>query len=83
MSSTRSIKGGSATICGSPSTIRVSFEKAVMLSFVRALATVFSARLSWVFLTWLRSWATSSSTSRREYHTSRPPMPANSRIALR
>ena len=48
----RSISGGSETICGSPSTIRVSLENAVMLSFVRAFATVFSALFVIRFFSW-------------------------------
>jgi hypothetical protein len=79
----RSTSGGSDTITGSPSTIRVSFENAVMLSRVRALASVFSVLFAIPFLTSPRSRAISSSTSRRAYQTSNERMPANCRIALR
>ena len=54
-----------------------------MLSRVRAFATVSSARFAIPFFSWPRSWAISSSTSTREYHTSNARMPANCRIASR
>ncbi len=49
-SSIRSINGGSETIRSSPSTTVVSFEKAVMLSRVRAFATVRPARFAILLL---------------------------------
>ncbi len=77
------MSGGSATICGRPSTIVVSLEKACMLSRVIALARASSTSLR-------RSGASPAlmsfmirSTSMRAYQTARLVCPAKSRIASR
>ena len=83
ISSTGTIRGGSLTIRGSPSTTWVNLSKACMLSFVRALLTIFSA-LSRDFLSSsARSRGKPSCTCRREYQTSRLRIEANSRIDVR
>jgi hypothetical protein len=67
----------------SPFTLCVSFEKAVMLSLVRALATCFWARLTSFALYCVWSSRSVRSISRCEYHTSRFFMAANSAMAVR
>ena len=77
------ISGGSLTIRGSPSTTRVSFLNAARLSFVRAFATLRSARLTTFPLTSEEKRATMSSMSTREYQRSIVRIEANEAIASR
>ena len=77
------ISGGSATIRRSPSTTRVSLEKADMLSRVRALARLFSVRLAIFAVICEPSSPSAASTSRCEYHTSRFFIAAKLAIAVR
>ncbi len=68
---------------GSPSTIVVNLEKADMLSRVRALARVFSVRLTCLGLNCEPSSAIVASMSRWAYHTSRFFIAAKDAIAVR
>ena len=77
------ISGGSLTIRGSPSTIRVSFLNAARLSLVRAFASLRSARLTTFELTSLDMRAKMSSMSMREYQRSSVRVEANAAIASR
>ena len=70
-------------IRGSPSTSRVIRPKARMLSFVRALATLRSKRLSCLADACEPHSPTTSSTSRRAYQRSSARIWAKSRIASR
>ena len=72
----------SSMIRASPSTTCVSFEKAVMLSLVRALATLLRGPLHELRLELRPSSCSALSISRREYHTSRFFMAANSDMAV-
>ena len=83
MSSIGTISGGSAMIRGSPSTMRVSLEKAVMLSLVRALARVFSVRLTCLALNCDPNSCSTLSMSRWAYQTSRFFIAAKPAIAVR
>ncbi len=71
------MSGGSLTIRGSPSTTRVSFLNAARLSFVRAFASVRSARLTTFALTCDDRRAKMSSTSMRECQRSSVRIDAN------
>ena len=70
-------------IRGSPFTMCVSFEKACMLSLVRAFARLCSVSLTCFARSCFSTLASSSSMSSREYHTARFGMVANCRIASR
>ena len=77
------IRGGSLTIRRSPLTTVVSFEKARMLSLVRALAISASTGASCLAVNCRRSSASSRSTSRWWYQTFRLGAPARLSIAFR
>ena len=66
-----------------PSASVVSLRCAFMLSWVWALATIFSVALTLFFFSCDWYWAMASSTSRCAYHTARNGWPANARIAVR
>ena len=67
----------------SPSTTWVSLEKAAMLSLVRALASIFSVRLTPLGLSCGPSSASTLSMSRWAYQTSRFFIAAKPAIAVR
>ena len=77
------MSGGSETMRAWPSTSCVSFEKAFMLSFVRAFASV--CAILWAcFVAWRRRSSSSSpAASSREYQSSRLLIVANRRIDSR
>ena len=66
-----------------PSTWVVSLLSAFVLSWVWALATIFSVALTLFFFSCDRYWAIASSTSRWAYHTARNGCSAKARIAVR
>ena len=66
-----------------PSTTVVSFARACMLSWVRALARAFLARVIDFSLTWVSTRARRFSTSSRAYQTSSGVFSANSAMLVR
>ncbi len=82
-SSSETISGGLETMRGCPSTMRVSFARASMLSRVRALATTFPARLRVRASTSPATVGTRVSTSTRAYQTSMLRAAANCAISAR
>ena len=77
------MSGGSPTIRRSPSTTRVSFARAFVLSFVCALAIVFLSARTFFALAVSPKRASVSSMSSRAYQMSRSRMLPNPRIASR
>ena len=77
------MSGGSLMMRRFPSTSVVSFEKACMLSCVRALARLASVLLRVIGFTCLPSWATAWSMSSFAYQTSRFVWEAKVVMALR
>ena len=75
--------GGSGTIRGFPSSIRVSLFSSCMLSRVRALASPLSSCLRWRSLSRLSNRARNSSMSTWVYQTSRLPSPDSVRMTCR
>ncbi len=77
------MSGGSLAILGSPSTVVVSFDKALMLSLERAFATLRSNRFRCFPVPCRAASAAISSTSMREYQRSRLDIAAKALIASR
>ena len=70
-------------ICRRPSTTVVSLPSALVLSLVWALASIASAALNLLALSWDLNAPKAGSMSRCAYQTSRNGCPANPRIAVR
>jgi hypothetical protein len=75
--------GDWSTIRTSPSTTCVSFENADMLSLVRALAIALRVPFTARGLNCVAYFSSTVSTSKREYQTSRLPMPAKPAMECR